>query len=115
MPIAERNLRKLAELTLSKPVVIDAIPYLANGDLYLWLTDDGSNYTKHRLLLHTLNNAAVEGNVIVSWLDVPPQQIGVRNHYYLHTGDGKVGSALTYWPLGFRAVMEKTSLQHLVL
>ncbi|MNQ24585.1 hypothetical protein D3C85_377840 [compost metagenome] len=113
--IVKQNLTRLGTLTGGKSGAIDVIRELKQGGLSIWLSDDALNYTRHSLHEYKYAEQVTDERIILSWLDLPPRQIGIRSHFYLHSAAGLLMSAMNDWPMGFRALMIRRAEQSLKL
>lgn len=113
--IVKKNLARLGTLTGGKLGTIDVIHELQQGGLSIWLSEDALNYTRHALHEYKYAEQVTDERIIISWLDLPPRQIGIRSHFYLHSAAGLLMSAMNDWPMGFRALMIRKAEQALQL
>lgn len=105
--IVNRNLTKLSTIIGSKLGHIDVFKEIIQDDLSIWISIDALIYTKHKLSTCTSIAEVDSERMILSWLDIPPDQIAIRSHFYLHSKSGLLMSAMNNWPIGFRALLAK--------
>ena len=103
--IVNKNLKRLGTLTRSVPGSIDVVRELTQGNLSIWISVDASHYTKHVLQPYSSDVVVGLDKRILTWTDDAPYEMAIHGHFYLQTESGKLMSALSDWPIGFRALL----------
>jgi len=96
----------------SAPISVE-ITLLAEEPLYIWITKDGTTYSKHALKRWL--GVLEPGERLLGWSDEPEhEQIAVHHLYLLEDEqEGLVTFATDEWPIGFRAVIGSEVLEEL--
>jgi hypothetical protein len=113
--IVNRNLKILGTLTRSTLGSIDVTKEISEGNLSIWLSQDASHYTKHQLQPYRSAIQLDASKRILSWVEDAPYAMAIHGHFYLQTQSGKLMSALSNWPVGFKALLALMPQQSLNL